>query len=46
MGLVEQQRWDLQTLSVLTDIERPIEQLELVDASFQDQPSDANRISG
>lgn len=41
MGLVEQQRWDLQTLSVLTDIERPIEQPELVNASFQDQPNDA-----
>jgi tetratricopeptide (TPR) repeat protein len=41
MGLVEQQRWDLQTLSVLTDIERPIEQPELVDASFQQQPNDA-----
>ncbi len=41
MGLVELQRWDLQTLSVLTDIERPIEQPELVNASFQDQPNDA-----
>ena len=40
MGLVELKRWDLQTLSVLTDIERPIEQLELVDASFKLQPSD------
>ncbi|MFN7844182.1 MAG: FG-GAP-like repeat-containing protein [Pirellula sp.] len=40
MGLVELQRWDLQTLSVLTDIERPIEQLELVDASFKLQPGD------
>jgi tetratricopeptide (TPR) repeat protein len=40
MGLVELKRWDLQTLSVLTDIERPIEQLELVDASFKLQPTD------
>lgn len=40
MSLLEQQRWDLQTLSVLTDIERPIEQPELVDASFQQQSKD------
>ncbi|XZE19062.1 FG-GAP-like repeat-containing protein [Pirellulaceae bacterium SH449] len=40
MKLVELQRWDLQTLSVLTDIERPIEQRELVAESFKSQPND------
>ncbi len=40
MSLIELQRWDLQTLSVLTDIERPIEQQDLVNSSYGLQPND------
>lgn len=40
MNLVSAGRWDLQTLAVLTDVERPIEQYELVQQAFRAEPKD------
>lgn len=40
MELLKQKRWSVESLAILADIERPIEQLELVQFCEQAQPTD------
>lgn len=40
MELLKQKRWSVESLSILADVERPIEQPELVQFCEQSQPSD------
>lgn len=40
MSLLELRQWNLQTLSILADIERPVEQSDLVVESYKAQPDD------
>ncbi len=40
MQLLKENRWSIESLAILTDIERPIEQLDLIKQCMQVQPND------